>query len=115
MLLFGNNYKSMLVQSYLCEHYRHSPNDDFHVYVSRWSMQFRMQRDQQARMGQCKHMLLFGNDFKILFQGYLCFVSITDIPPMTMLIFKVANGVCNFGCRVTSKHVWEMQAHAIIW
>ena len=31
------------------------------------------------------------------------FVSTTDIFPMTMFIFTVADG----GCRVTSKHVWD--------
>ena len=71
-LSFWNHCKRMLVQGYLCEHYRHSPDDDFHFYGCRWSRQFRMPRDQQARMGQCKHGLTFESDFKrVLVQGYL--------------------------------------------
>ena len=38
LLLFGNDCKGMLVQGYLCEHYRHSPNGTFRVYSCRWSM-----------------------------------------------------------------------------
>ena len=35
------------------------------------------------------------------------FGSTTHILPMTILMFTVANGVCGFGCCVTSKHVWD--------
>ena len=67
---FGSDCKRMLVQAYLCECYRHTPNDHSHVYGCRWSLQFRMPHDQRARIGKCKHSLLFGNDCeRMLVQG----------------------------------------------
>ena len=49
----------------------------------------------------------------MLFQGYLCFVSTTGNLPMTIFIFKVAGGVCSFGCRGTSGWVSKKRPTAL--
>ena len=101
-----NDCKRMLVQGYLCERYRHSPNADFRFYGRRWSMQFRTVRDQQARMGKGMHtrywvVIAKGSWSKDIF------VRTTDILPRAIFIFTVADGVYSLGCCVTSKHVWD--------
>ena len=34
-------------------------------------------------------------------------MSTTDILPMIIFTFTVVDGICSFGCCVTSKHVWD--------